>query len=418
MDGVCARKRKGNDLATATKSAAEHSETEQSKSSIKKKRRKSKTSKESISSSIFEDKFIVKNNEDQLSDCRVVQQHPNGNSRELTTEPSTTKTIAIPHHLTPKEAKKFRKDERRKARLEGISEDRIIFIVEEQSSNKEVMVRDEEVGITINNLHHHLRPAFSFVVDDTDHCETPASAYSDLLPLLDACCRIFGKNRRALRIYDPYYCNGAVIRHLGNIGFMDVYNQCEDFYSVQAADKIPQYDVLVTNPPYSGEHIEKLLSFCTSSGKPWFCLLPHWVYTKSYYNRHGLRDVWYLVKHTIRYAYEPPKWVNAGNGSTAIDKGRQRTAPFPSFWYCWYPQVQREQVLEGIENSSSTTTMSSSCTPPFIVRNRQFEMMRHPLLLCLDVHLLPYEVRGELDNTRKRPNAKARKRMKKKIGQW
>jgi hypothetical protein len=408
---VCTRKRKGNDLATATKSAAEHSETMQSKSSIKKAQ-----SKESTGSLVIEDKFNGKN-EHQLSNCRVVQHHPNGgDNSELTTEQSTKTTIAIPYHLTSKEAKKFRKNERRKARLEGISEDRIIFIVKEQSSKEVEVGGCEEAGITINNHHHYLRPAFSFAVDDTDHCETPASAYNDLLPLLDACCRTYGKNRRTLRIYDPFYCNGAVIRHLGNIGFMDVYNQCEDFYAVQAAGKIPQYDVLVTNPPYSGEHIEKLLSFCTSSGKPWFCLLPHWVYTKSYYNRHG-HNVWYLVKHTIRYAYEPPKWVEAGNGSTAIDKGRQSTAPFPSFWYCWYPQVQREQVLEGIENSSSTT-MSSSSTPPFIVRNRQFEMMRNPLLLCLEVDLLPYEVRGELDTTRKRPNAKARKRMKKKIGQW
>jgi hypothetical protein len=191
---VCTRKRKGTDHARATKLAAEHSETVQSKSSIKKKRRKAQSNKESTSSLVIEDKLNGKNDHHQLSDCQVVQQHPNGNSRELTTVQSTTKTIAIPYHLTPKEAKKFRKDERRKARLEGISEDRIIFIVEEQSSNKEVMmVGGCEADITINN-HHHLRPAFSFVVDDTDHCETPASAYSDLLTLLDACCRIYGKN--------------------------------------------------------------------------------------------------------------------------------------------------------------------------------------------------------------------------------
>ena len=400
-----ARKRKGGDLETAaTKSTSVENPEEklQSKLSMKKKRRKSK-SKESIST-IVEDKFNGKN-EHRLSDCQVVQ-HSNGNG-ELTTE-QTTKTIAIPRNLTPKEAKKFRKDERRKARLEGIADDRIKFIVEEQSSREVV---GGEADVTNN---HHLRPAFSFAVDDTDHCETPAEAYRDLLALLDACCQLFGKTRRTLRIYDPFFCNGAVIRHLGNIGFVNVYNRCENFYAMQAAGNIPQYDVLITNPPYSGNHIEKLLSFCASSGKPWFCLLPHWVYTKSYYNRH-VQNVWYLVKHTIRYAYEPPRWVEAGNGSTAIDKGRQSTAPFPSFWYCWYPQIQRQQVLEGIENSG--TTMSSSSTP-FIVRNRQFEMMRNPLLLCLDVGMLPYEVRGELDNTRKRPNVKARKRMKKKIGQW
>ena len=260
------------------------------------------------------------------------------------------------------------------------------------------------------------RPAFAFDVDDTDHCETPAVAYSDLLSLLDSCCRILGKARSTLRIYDPFYCNGAVIRHLGNAGFVDVYNRCEDFYAVQAADKVPRYDVLVTNPPYSGGHIEKLLAFCASSGKPWFCLLPNWVYTKSFYTQQvGVQDsgVWYLVRHTIRYAYEPPSWVEACTGSTAIEKGRTATAPFPSFWYCWYPHHERARALEAIDRS-----VAKSVSTPFIVRMRQFDMLRNPLLLCLAADMLPYEVRGELDKTRKRPNAKARQRMKKISGQW
>ena len=260
------------------------------------------------------------------------------------------------------------------------------------------------------------RPAFAFAVDDTDHCETPAVAYSDLLSLLDSCCLILGKTRSTLRIYDPFYCNGAVIRHLGNAGFVDVYNRCEDFYAVQAADKVPRYDVLVTNPPYSGGHIEKLLAFCASSGKPWFCLLPNWVYTKSFYTQQvGVQDsgVWYLVRHTIRYAYEPPSWVEACTGSTAIEKGRTTTAPFPSFWYCWYPNHERARALEAINRS-----VAKSVSTPFIVRTRQFDMLRNPLLLCLAADMLPYEVRGELDKTRKRPNAKARQRMKKISGQW
>ena len=45
-------------------------------------------------------------------------------------------TIVIPRNLTAKDAKKFRKDERRKARLGGMAEDRIEFIVEGQSQKK------------------------------------------------------------------------------------------------------------------------------------------------------------------------------------------------------------------------------------------------------------------------------------------
>lgn len=39
--------------------------------------------------------------------------------------------------------------------------------------------------------------------------------------------------------------------NLKALGFNNVYNKCEDFYSVET----PDFDVLLTNPPYSGEHV-------------------------------------------------------------------------------------------------------------------------------------------------------------------
>lgn len=49
-------------------------------------------------------------------------------------EQSTTTVITIPAHLTSKEAKKFRKDARRKARTQGQSEDQLTFIIEGQEA--------------------------------------------------------------------------------------------------------------------------------------------------------------------------------------------------------------------------------------------------------------------------------------------
>lgn len=44
---------------------------------------------------------------------------------------------------------------------------------------------------------------------------------------------------------------------------------------------VPEHDVLVTNPPFSGDHVPKILSFCAHQGaKPWFLLLPNYVYLK------------------------------------------------------------------------------------------------------------------------------------------
>ena len=36
---------------------------------------------------------------------------------------------------------------------------------------------------------------------------------------------------------------------------------------------MPDYDVLVTNPPFSGTHLGRILRFCAASGKPWMLLV-------------------------------------------------------------------------------------------------------------------------------------------------
>jgi len=124
---------------------------------------------------------------------------------------------------------------------------------------------------------------YSYVTDDADHCETPLDAYEHIAVLLDRV--MSGKARSSLRIYDPYYCEGGVVQRLGSLGFTNVYNRKEDFYAAVAQGTTPDFDVLVTNPPYSGDNISRLLDFCLASRKPWFLLVPNWVYTKSYYAR-------------------------------------------------------------------------------------------------------------------------------------
>ena len=46
-------------------------------------------------------------------------------------------------------------------------------------------------------------------------------------------------------------------------------NKNEDFYELIDNDQVPDFDVLVTNPPYSADHVERLLRFCFLSDK--FC---------------------------------------------------------------------------------------------------------------------------------------------------
>lgn len=111
---------------------------------------------------------------------------------------------------------------------------------------------------------------------------------------------------------------------------MNVYNLKEDFYEKIKEGSIPEYDVLVTNPPYSVDHMENLLKYCANTKKPWFLLLPNYVYTKDYYvssiSSNTTPYMFYVTPHK-RYLYSTPKGRRQSKSSSY-------TSPFPTFWYC------------------------------------------------------------------------------------
>jgi len=234
-----------------------------------------------------------------------------------------------------------------------------------------------------------LVPSFPFQVDAADHCETSLEAYQHLIPFLDLFAHSIGKSRSTLLIYDPYYCAGKMKSILAGFGFTHVYNECEDFYEKISSQTIPEFDLLVTNPPYSSTHMEKLLNFCVTFKKPYALLLPNFVYTKPYYAELKLKSFFLVPK--LRYSYLPPKWVDGG--STALSKGKNKTAPFHSFWYC---EFHEDDLIRDLEESMNST-------------KRDFS---RPISLIRTVKDLPQEVRGEFDTLRRRPNARTRKRMK------
>lgn len=150
---------------------------------------------------------------------------------------------------------------------------------------------------------------WNFSVDYNDHFETPSIAYEDILPALDSLAAAIHKSRSELIIYDPYWCQGNMIEHLRRLGFSQVININRDFYADIKHKRIPgmlfvvmvigeflvsfkvnlffsEYDVLVTNPPYSGEHKTKLLSYLAASNKPFALLLPAYTASKSYWKQY------------------------------------------------------------------------------------------------------------------------------------
>ena len=143
-----------------------------------------------------------------------------------------------------------------------------------------------------------------FEAEPDDHCESPPEAYEDLAATLDVVAAALGRDRSNLRIYDPYYCSGAVARHLRALGFEQVRNEREDFYEVLRSERLPPHDVVVTNPPYSSDHVRRLLAFCAANAKPYCLLLPNYVCQRPEY---GLIAPQYYVCPRKRYNYWTPK---------------------------------------------------------------------------------------------------------------
>jgi len=180
--------------------------------------------------------------------------------------------------------------------------------------------------------------SFPYEVDPDDHCESPLQAYKDIAPLLESYTRWIRKRSNSeLSIYDPYFCNGRVARHLESLGFPGVYNRKEDCYKVWRDPSIyPSYDIFMTNPPYSCDHIEKLMKHVTSKQnekKPWMLLMPNFVHKKDYYQKFtagtGHLPIYLVPKK--RYIYQPPPNLREKKASST----HKKSSPFVSMWYLW-----------------------------------------------------------------------------------
>lgn len=170
-----------------------------------------------------------------------------------------------------------------------------------------------------------------FEVDAADHCETPFQAYQDIEPFLFRIALALKKPKEKLRIYDPYFCEGSVVAHLARLGFTSVHNVNEDFYRNVEEGNIPEHDVLLTNPPYSGDHFRRILSFCGASTKPWLLLLPNFVCRKTYYREAvGPRaNPLFLIPDPLKpYRY----WAPGRKGFEERNQAKG-TTPFETFWY-------------------------------------------------------------------------------------
>ena len=224
---------------------------------------------------------------------------------------------------------------------------------------------------------------YTFRTDFLDHFETPAKAYRDIAAFLGAIARRVGVAPSKLRIYDPYFCRGSVKTHLGSLGFTNVYNENEDFYKSSRYSQ-PLYDVVVTNPPYSGRHKERCMEWLRGIEKPWFCLMWNFAASKAWYHGGDKRvaeNDWYLQPtDKNRYDFRNPS-----------GKGMKGGSPYMPLWYI---------NTTSLDNNSThgVPVHSEAAIPPGLKIVKKFDdLAAHGVV-----------------RTKKRLNPRHRKKMKRK----
>jgi hypothetical protein len=181
--------------------------------------------------------------------------------------------------------------------------------------------------------------SYPFESEASDHAETPLVAYQHIAPLLHSLAKQLGKTAASLTIWDPFFCAGLMVRHLGSLGFTSVLNRNEDawqFIGPDATRKPPAHDVLVTNPPFSGANISKLLQHCQQTQQPWLLLLPEFVLRKPYYysfrEAMGQRRLVFLGPSVCPYEFEVPSSTVATSG---LSRAQVRAGYFQCIWFVW-----------------------------------------------------------------------------------
>ena len=227
---------------------------------------------------------------------------------------------------------------------------------------------------------------YPFEVDYNDHFETPQVAYEDLRPFLRW---LFAKRPDGAGvIYDPYFCAGRMREYLRKLDFPNAINENVDFYQNVSRNKVPRHDVLVTNPPYSGDHKQRLLSYLLGREAlvPFCLLLPAYTATKSYWksfvdqmmSKHGAASLYLMPSDS--YEYDHPE----GTGKDI--------PPFYSAWFLGgFPQSQCTEIGKTI------TAVGAASGRKVVVLSSVEEMAEHKYVVT------------------KRPNPKQRKKMRSQV---
>jgi hypothetical protein len=206
-----------------------------------------------------------------------------------------------------------------------------------------------------------------------------------------------------------------MVEYLQELGIKTVLNFNRDFYADIKKKRIPEHDVLITNPPYSGEHKPKLLQYLSSnSSKPYALLLPVYTATKSYWKDFAELQTRSPQIAVPLYLLPPESYEYDHPDGTGKD-----IPPFFSAWFIGgYPSDQKELLRGHMEACRQSNVIDggdkkrklAECSNDAIGSKTLIGSLRCKVVDSIDKLISLGYV------TEKRPNPKQRKKLKARIG--
>ena len=215
-------------------------------------------------------------------------------------------------------------------------------------------------------------PRHPFQAEFNDHFETDLTAIRDVLPCVEELRSIIRPNcPETFSLYDPYYCDGKIVGMWKSCGVGKIYHENRDFYKDIDDDECPKsYDMLVTNPPYSGNHIQRLFIYLVEAKRPFAVLIPDYVASKDWYQMLVRRHFSMIGEDSSKglvgnkrlpFKVDGVDEVSAGPSTIGIEPfyivpkvwyqfthplgvGRSQGSHFKTMWYVWLGRRTTEVV--------------------------------------------------------------------------
>jgi hypothetical protein len=133
---------------------------------------------------------------------------------------------------------------------------------------------------------------------------------------------------RTMKIWDPFYCDGASKKLMHKAGMMNVRHSKHDFFAALDAPFRTSTYTIVTNPPFSIK--KRILHELEARGRAYIMLLPVHVLFRKYF---------LPIRHKCKFIFPSKTWIDESQNRDCVFVCRRCGPPESATWV--HPSIEQ-----------------------------------------------------------------------------